>query len=442
MCQPCSTVNTLHKKRIFLIPSSIMKVWVANTKSFIGNLVQHKIFGVPVFLTVLLVMFNLSFVVGAFFSKYLVILIDLLVAFLREVLPEGTLKSLIIDGIVNGVGEILLFVPNLVMLNLFISLMEDSGYMHRVVKLIDGFMHKLGLHGESLVSLVLGFSCNVPAILSTSKVENRGSRLIAMLIIPLMTCSARLPVFLAMSNIFFPEHAGMVLFSLYLLGVILALIVARILKIFLYEEKEVTTYSVLIPYKLPTLNEILRHIWEKTNEYIKSIFGVVLVASVLLWALSYYPHSSSENSSSYQIEQSYIGRIGKFVQPALNPLGFDWKTSVALLSGVTRKELVLSSIMVLYNNDATGEEQGLSNLPDRLTAPDPITNESPFTPLKAYVFLVFILLSFPCISTLITISRESDNWIWGVFALCYTTSLAWIVSFIVLKIGEVLLPYL
>lgn len=398
----------------------------------IDSVVTNRYLGYPIFLLIMYLMFNGAFSLGAYPMQWLSSLFGWMAETVNATMAEGPLRSLLVDGIINGVGGLIVFVPNIILLYLFISLMEDSGYMARAVFILDKVMHRIGLHGKSFISLIMGFGCNVPAVMSTKGIENRNSRLITMMIIPLMSCSARLPVYLTIAGAFFPNNSATVLFALYLLGVVISVIMAKLFKRYLFNEEEVPFVMELPPYRMPVAKATVKHVWQKTQQYVINIYKVIMVASVLIWALSYYPNAGDHLTPQEQREQSYIGHIGKAFQPLLAPLGFDWKTSVALLSGVAGKEVIVSSLMVLYQ----GEGESVGDLSTRMRRDESIVGDDGFTPLTAFGFLVFVLFYFPCIATLTAIQKESGSWKWGLFALFYTTALAWSFAFVIYQFGR------
>jgi ferrous iron transport protein B len=321
------------------------------------------------------------------------------------------------------------FLPNILILYFFISFMEDSGYMARAAFIMDKIMHKMGLHGKSFIPMIMGFGCNVPAILSTRTIENRNSRMITMLITPLMSCSARLPVYLLLAGTFFPHNAGFVLFFLYMLGIAMAVIMARLFKRFLFHREEMPFVMELPPYRMPTLKSISRHMWDKSAQYLKKMGTVILLGSIIIWFLGYFPHS--DESRIEQQEHSYIGQIGKFITPVFAPLGFNWKMNVSIVSGVAAKEIVVSTLSVLY----LGNQQSSNALSNRLKA-DTYENGKPvFNAAVALSFMVFVLLYFPCIATITAIKNESGSWKWGLFEIGYTLALAYIAAFIIYRLA-------
>ena len=388
----------------------------------IDAIVTHRVWGFPIFFLFMFLMFEVTFVLGAYPQDWIESLVNVIGTFISNNMAEGPLKDLLIDGIIGVLGVVIVFLPNILILYLFISLIEDSGYMARAAFIMDKIMHKMGLHGKSFIPLIMGFGCNVPAVLASRTIENRKSRLVTILINPLMSCSARLPIYLLLVGVFFPHHASLVLLSIYSLGIILAVVMARLFSRFLVKGDDTPFVMELPPYRMPTSKAIFRHTWEKGAQYLRKMGGVIMVASIIIWVLGYFPRPSDSMDLAQQQENSYIGRIGKAIEPAIEPLGFDWKLGIGILSGVGAKELVVSSLGVLYADDAEADQ---TTLAQRL----------PSTPIVAYGYMVFILLYFPCVATLAAIRQEAGGWKWAAFAAAYTTILAWIMSFAVYQIG-------
>ena len=394
----------------------------SHTTRIIDSIVTHRLWGYPIFFLFMYLMFEITFSVGAYPQEWIEWLVAALGGLIHNHMSEGPLKDLLIDGIVGGVGGVIVFLPNILLLYFFISLMEDSGYMARAAFIMDKIMHKMGLHGKSFIPLIMGFGCNVPAIMASRTIENRKSRLVTMLITPLMSCSARLPIYLLLTAAFFPSHASLVLLSIYAIGIALAVLMARLFCRFLVKGDDTPFVMELPPYRLPTAKTILRHTWEKGVQYLKKMGGIIMVASIVIWALGYYPNHDSYENVQAQQENSYIGRIGKAIEPVIEPLGFDWKLGIGILSGVGAKELVVSTLGVLYADDANADS---SSLGERI----------PITPLVAFTYLIFVLIYFPCIATLAAIKGETGSWKWALFTAFYTTALAWLVSFMIYQIG-------
>lgn len=389
----------------------------------VDSIVTHKIWGFPIFFIFLYIMFEATFVLGDYPMQG----IEWLVGYIGELagtyMSDGPLKDLIIDGILGGVGGVIVFLPNILLLYLFISIMEDSGYMSRAAFIMDKIMHKMGLHGKSFIPLIMGFGCSVPAIMGSRIIESRKSRLVTMLITPLMSCSARLPIYLMLTGAFFPNNASTVLLAIYSIGIFLAILMARIFSKFIIKGDNTPFVMELPPYRMPTAKSIMRHTWEKGVQYLKKMGGIIMVASIIIWFLGYYPSHDKYSSVAEQQENSYIGQIGKAIEPVIEPLGFDWKMGIGIMSGVGAKELVVSTLGVLYAENEDPEEV---NIADRLN----------ITPLVAFCYMLFTLIYFPCIATIVAIKQESGTWKWALFTAFYTTALAWIVSFLVYQIGR------
>ena len=383
----------------------------------------HKIWGFPIFFLLMYVMFELTFRLGEYPMAGIEWLVGKFGSFISTHMAEGPLKDMLVDGIIGGVGSVIVFLPNILILYLCISIMEDSGYMARAAFIMDKIMHKMGLHGKSFIPLIMGFGCNVPAIIASRTIEDHKSRLITMLVNPLMSCSARLPIYLVLVAAFFPSCGSLVLLSIYVTGILLAVVMARLFSKHLVKGDNAPFVMELPPYRMPTAKSILRHTWEKGEQYLKKMGGIIMVASIIIWFLGYYPRHDNYGTMAEQQENSYIGKIGKAIEPVIQPLGFDWKMGVGLVSGVGAKELVVSTLGVLYANESDEENV---NLADKL----------PITPLVAYGYMLFVLIYFPCIATFAAIKQESGGWKWAVFTAAYTTVLAWIVSFCVYQIGS------
>jgi len=407
-----------------------------NQTKKIDSVVLGKYLGYPIFLLFIFVMFECTFSLGKYPMDWINAGVGWLVGILDGLMAPGPLKDLIVHGIIGGVGGVIVFLPNILILYFFISFMEDSGYMARAAFIMDKIMHQMGLHGKSFIPMIMGFGCSVPAVLSTRTIENRNSRMVTMLVTPLMSCSARLPVYLLLAGAFFPNHAGLVLFGIYLLGIVMAVLMARVFKRFFFHREEMPFVMELPPYRLPTLKSISRHMWEKSAQYLKKMGTVILLASIVIWFLGYFPQNEtynlthSEKSHIEQQEHSYIGHIGKFVEPVIKPIGFDWKIGVSLVSGIAAKEVVVSTLGVLYVGD--DDQAALSS---RLKS-DTYSDGSPvFNGAVALSLMVFVLLYFPCIATVTAIKNESGSWKWGAFTILYTLALAWVVSFAVYRIA-------
>lgn len=426
----------------------------------IDAFVTNKLFGFPIFVLIMWLMFWATFKLGSYPMEWIEWLVSWISGLIGSWMPEGPFKDLLLDGIIGGVGGVIVFLPNILILYAFISFMEDSGYMARVAFIMDKAMHRMGLHGKSFIPLVMGFGCNVPAIMSTRIIESKSSRLITILINPFISCSARIPIYVLLVGCFFPQYGAWVFVGLYLLGICVAVLTARMMRKFWFKADETPFVMELPPYRMPTAKATLRNMWSKAEQYLRKMGGLILVASVIIWCLSYFPRykasevpadyraatlaempaqelkSLSEEqidalvTNTYQQENSILGRIGKFVEPVVRPLDFGWKTSVSLLAGSAAKEVVVSTLGVLY----VGEDDA-DMISERLTTPSRVTGKAPFTPQSALAFMVFVLLYCPCIATLAAIARECGSWKYSLFSVVYNTALAWVLAFVVYRIA-------
>lgn len=392
----------------------------------LDSIVTHRIWGYPIFFLFMYIMFQGTFTLGEYPMQGIEWLVAQTGNLMEGLMADGPLKDMIIDGILGGVGGVIVFLPNILILYFFISIMEDSGYMARAAFIMDKIMHKMGLHGKSFIPLIMGFGCNVPAIMASRTIENRKNRLITMLVNPLMSCSARLPIYLLLVGTFFPNNASLVLLCIYATGILLAVVMARLFTKVLVKGDDTPFVMELPPYRMPTSKSIFRHTWEKGAQYLKKMGGIIMVASIIIWFLGYYPNHNAYETVAEQQENSYIGKIGKTIEPAIKPLGYDWKLGIGLISGAGAKELVVSTLGVLYADDAEADDTTLGQ-------------RIPITPLIAISYMIFVLIYFPCIATLAAIKQESGSWKWAAFAGIYTTALAWIVSFCVYQIGSLII---
>lgn len=455
-----------------------------NTR-IVDAFMTHKIWGIPVFLFFMWLTFFTTFKLGSYPMEWIESFVEITSETLYRIMPEGILKDLFIQGIIGGVGGVIIFLPNILLLYFFIAIMEDTGYMARAVFIMDKAMHRIGLHGKSFIPLLMGFGCNVPAIMSTRIIESKRDRLITILINPFMSCSARLPVYILFISAFFTSYQGTILFSLYGIGVILAVLSAMVLRKTMFKTQDIPFVMELPPYRLPSGKTLLKHMWHRAEQYLKKIGGVILLASIIIWALGYFPRDNQAEKYYAQLEketekqyndkitiakteavkdslkkeklaelhklelkelsqhqaQSYIGRIGKSILPVMKPLGFDWKMSVGIITGVAAKEVVVGTLGVLYQADP--EDKSIdkkSSLIEKLRSQKhssgPKAGQPIFTPLIAFSFMLFILIYFPCIAVIATIRKETGTWKWALFTIFYTTSLAWIISFLVYQIGS------
>ncbi|HNW51734.1 MAG TPA: ferrous iron transport protein B [Prolixibacteraceae bacterium] len=433
------------------------------------RLLTHKWLGFPIFIFFMWAMFQATFTLGSYPVDWISAGVDALGRFIGSVMPDGALHDLIIDGIIGGVGGVIVFLPNILILFFCISLMEDTGYMARAAFIMDRLMHKIGLHGKSFIPMLMGFGCNVPAIMATRTLESRKDRLLTMMIIPFMSCSARLPVYVLLISAFFPKKQGLVLLSVYLIGVLVAIVTSLLFNKLFFSKKEAPFVMELPPYRVPTIRNTLIHMWDKSVQYLSKMGTVILGASIIIWALGYFPrekesvqtpvavHQLSVADSTLQVaqnaislgetnaemklehmENSYIGKIGHFIAPVIAPLGFDWKIGVSIVTGFAAKEIVVGSMGVLYPSGEAADEAS-SNLQTKLQqqvySQGPKAGQKVFTPLVAFTFMLFVLLYFPCIATITAIKREAGNK-WALFVVLYTTLFAWLVAFGFYQIGS------
>lgn len=412
----------------------------------IDAFVTNKLFGFPIFLLIMFAIFWATFEIGAYPMEWIEWGVECLSKLVQQVMPDGILKDMISDGIIGGVGGVIVFLPNILILYFCISFMEDSGYMARAAFIMDKLMHRIGLHGKSFIPLIMGFGCNVPAIMSSRSIESKSSRIITILINPFMSCTARLPIYVLLVGTFFKQNAAIMFLVLYLTGIAVAMLTARLLRKFYFKADETPFVMELPPYRIPTLKASLRHMWGKGEQYLKKMGGVILVASIIVWALNYFP-LHNEQSTDITPEgtpvmaiddshinadtDSYLEMMGKAVNPIMEPIGFHWRATVAALAGVPAKEIVVSTLGVLYTGSEEADDASLST---RITAPNPTTGEPDFTSASALSFMLFILLYCPCIATITAITKETGSWKYGAFSIFYNTAVAWVIAFIAYRL--------
>lgn len=471
--------TTITDAKYGFIGGALKETYVPGTRKkfelteILDAFLTHKLFGFPVFFIFLWLMFTATFTLGNYPMTWIDNGVALLSNLVSKYMHEGSFKDLLINGVIGGVGGVIVFLPNILLLFLFISFMEDSGYMARAVFIMDRIMHKIGLHGKSFISLIMGFGCNVPAIMSTRTIEDKNNRLLTILINPFMSCSARLPVYLLIIGAVFPKKPGTILFFVYITGVLIAVLMAIIFKKTLFKGDETPFVMELPPYRMPTLRSTIKHMWSKGSQYLKKMGGVILVASVILWALGYFPRKVDLNPEFVQeklnleqkinshnhpddkeklnaqlsqvnhrleaerLEKSYIGRLGKGIEPIIKPLGFDWKMGISLLTGVAAKEVVVSTMGVLYQADDSGDSERLAEkIRNETYKSGNKAGQRKMTPLVAISFIIFTLIYFPCVAVIAAIRRETGSVKWAVFVMSYTTVLAWVLSFLVYNIGS------
>lgn len=426
------------------ISGALRETYVQNTNKtdishMIDEVVTHRAWGYPIFLLLMWLMFYCTFSLGAYPQMWLESLVGMLGDCIESWMPNGVLKDLIIDGIIGGVGSVIVFLPNIMILYFFISFMEDSGYLARAAFIMDKVMHKVGLHGKSFIPLVMGFGCNVPAVLATRTIESRSSRLITILILPFISCSARLPIYILLIGTFFGAYSGTILFGLYLLGIAVALLTALVMRRFMFKVDETPFVMELPPYRIPTLKATISHMWEKCAQYLRKMGGLILVASLSIWFLSYYPNAGATESQRQHYENSYIGRIGKACEPIFEPIGMNWKTTVSIISGVAAKEIMVSTLGVLYTEDNAADVSQLDTSSNPITTSAESQGTEPslyarlvasgdFSVASVLALLVFTLLYFPCVATIAAIAAEG-GWKWAAVSVVYNTVVAWVVAF-------------
>ena len=433
------------------ISGALRETYVQNTNRpdvshTIDEVVTHRIWGYPIFLLLMWFMFYCTFSLGAYPQMWLESLIGLFGEWFESWVPNGVLKDLVVEGIIGGVGSVIVFLPNIMILYFFISFMEDSGYLARAAFIMDKVMHKVGLHGKSFIPLVMGFGCNVPAVLATRTIESRSSRLITILILPFISCSARLPIYILLIGTFFGAYSGTILFALYLLGIALALLTALMMRRFMFKSDETPFVMELPPYRIPTLKATFSHMWEKCAQYLRKMGGLILVASLTIWFLSYYPNSNAAENRRQHYENSYIGRIGKACEPIFEPIGMNWKTTVSVISGVAAKEIMVSTLGVLYTDTTMDSATDNTAQCDDILRKDMMNNTTEaslharlvasgdFSVASVLALLVFTLLYFPCVATIAAIAAES-GWKWAIASVCYNTIVAWVFAFITYHIA-------
>ena len=393
----------------------------------LDRLLTNRWLALPILLVLMWLMFEATFTLGAYPQEWIENGIGWLGEWIGSTMPDGILRDLIVDGIIGGVGGVLVFLPQILILFFFISLLEDSGYMARAAFIVDRVMHRVGLHGKSFIPYLIGFGCGVPAIMATRTLENRRDRLVTILTIPFMSCSARLPSYLLLVAAFFTAKQGLILMSIYLVGIIVAGITAIVLSKTLLKHDKTQFVMELPPYRKPTARNATIHMWSKGKQYLQKMGTIILAASIIVWALGYFPRHEGQTPQE-QIENSFMGQMGKAIEPVVAPLGFNWQMGVSVLTGAAAKEIVVSTMGVLYTGEADADEES-APLKEKLQTATKPDGSHVFNPVVAYSFMLFILLYFPCIAALAAIKREAGTK-WMVFEIFYTTGVAWLISFI------------
>ena len=401
----------------------------------LDRLLTNRWLALPILLVLMWLMFEATFTLGAYPQEWIENGIGWIGEWIGKAMPEGILRDLIVDGIIGGVGGVLVFLPQILILFFFISLLEDSGYMARAAFIVDRIMHRVGLHGKSFIPYLIGFGCGVPAIMATRTLENRRDRIVTILTVPFMSCSARLPAYLLLVAAFFTAKQGLILMSIYLIGILVAALTAIVLSKTILKHDKTQFVMELPPYRKPTARNATIHMWSKGKQYLQKMATIILAASIIVWALGYFPRHEGQTPQE-QIENSYMGMMGKAIEPVVAPLGFNWQMGVSVLTGAAAKEIVVSTMGVLYTGEADATEESAS-LKEKLQTATKPNGEPVFNPIVAYSFMLFILLYFPCIAALAAIKREAGTK-WMVFEIFYTTVVAWLVSFIFYQIAILL----
>lgn len=462
-----------------------LKRKIKTETEIIDMFMTHKIFGFPIFLFFMWLMFYSTFTLGRYPMEWIEAGVGLISDLVINIMPDGMLKDLIVDGIISGVGSVIVFLPNILILFFFISLMEDTGYMARVAFIMDRIMHKVGLHGRSFIPMLMGFGCNVPAIMATRTIESRSDRILTILVNPFMSCSARLPVYILIISAFFPSHPTMMLFLIYAIGVLMAAVISIIFKKLFFKKVEAPFVMELPPYRLPTLKAILKNMWFKGSQYLRKMGGVILLAVILIWAAGYFPMNKEKmqefdqiiaatgqnyldriavldtvadtqkiselnekmekeiktlelEKGAYRLQHSFIGKFGKIIEPVIYPLGFDWKMGVSLVTGGAAKEIVVGTLGVLYQADEENHQSLIEKLKSQYYTEGPRAGQPVFTPVVAFGFLIFVLIYFPCIAVVAAVKKETGSWKWAAFLAFYTTALAYLMAFIVYQVGSLI----
>ena len=376
----------------------------------IDKVLTNPWLGFPIMMAILYFVFWCTFTLGSYPQAWIDGGVEMLSEWMRGLMDSSWWSSLLIDGVLQGVGAVLAFLPNIIILFFFISLMEDSGYMAREAYIMDTIMHRIGLHGRSFIPMLMGFGCNVPAIMAARDIQNPKDRVLTMLMVPFMSCSARLPVYMLFVDTFFERYKALVMISLYAIGICLSVLFAFVMKhTKWFKQEEGDTVNELPEFRLPKFRIAVAHIWERVADYLQKIVTVILWASIIIWALEYFPTQDLND-----LEHSFLASVGQFVSPLMEPLGFDWKMSVCLITGLPAKEAIVSTLAILYGGDIAA---------------------AGFTPLTAFCFMLFVLLYFPCVATIATLRREAGRrWAW--FMVFHSLFLAWFISFVVYQIGS------
>lgn len=397
------------------------------------SVLTHPLWGLLIFIGTIWTIFFFTFRLGAYPQAWIEALMDKGALFIQNNMEAGWVNDFLSQGVIMGVGSVLAFLPNILILFFFLSILQETEYLPRAATIMDKYMHRIGLHGSSFIPLLMGFGCNVPAIMATRTIKRRYDRILTMLMIPYIPCSARIPTFLLFSGIFFPENQVLVLSLLYFGGIITGILMALLFRKIFFNFG-IRDYSIPLPvYRIPSFRNSSKSMWDAAWEYLKKISTVVLLAVIIVWALDYFPLKDKERPDSERV--SYLERFGKVVEPAMAPLGFDWKMSVSLVTGITAKEFIISTLGVVYHAEETpghGSEPNTSLM-------SRIRNEEVFNKANALSFMIFALLYMPCVATAYTIKKETKTWKWALLSIFSTIAVAWIAGFLAYRIGLVFL---
>ncbi len=404
-----------------------------NYSDMIDAVVTHRVIGLPIFLLLMYLTFFLTFKLGSFPMSWLEHLFGWLGNTISGFWPAGSenwLKSLLVDGVIGGVGGVIVFLPNILILFMMIAFLEDSGYMARAAFIMDRIMHKIGLHGKSFIPMIIGFGCSVPAIMATRILENKRNRLATIMVIPLMSCGAKLTIYTLIIPAFFPKNLyGPMMWLIYIIGIILAVISIKVLRLTIFKGESIPFVMELPPYRLPTFKSISIHMWQRGWMYLKKAGTIILAASIILWFAMSYPKPADKLSRGQELEYSAIGRIGKVIEPAIKPLGFDWKIGTALIGATAAKELFVSQMAIAYS--VSDPELANMTFREKLRAH--------YTPLTGFCIMLFCLIYAPCVATVAMTKQETNSWGWAMFQFFGLTALAYVITLIVYQVGSMII---
>lgn len=397
--------------------------------SRLDTYLTHPVWGLLAFILIIWLIFFFTFRLGAYPQAGIEHLMNLGAMFIRDNMTQGWFADFLSQGVIMGVGSVLAFLPNILILFFFLSLLQETEYISRAATIMDRYMHRIGLHGSSFIPLLMGFGCNVPAIMATRTIKRKSDRILTMLMIPYIPCSARIPTFLLFSGIFFPDNQVLALSLLYFGGILIGIGMAILFRKIFFNFG-IKDFSIPLPrYRRPSFVYSVENMWDAAWQYVKKIGTVVLLAVIIVWALDYFPLKDKTNPDTERV--SYLEHFGRVVEPALKPLGFDWKMSVSLVTGITAKEFIISTLGVVYQaeEDSASDEQINTSLMAR------IKEEKVFNKANALSFMIFALLYMPCVATAFTIKKETGTWKWALISIFSTIAVAWIAGFFAYRVG-------